>query len=383
MKPFSILLLGSQMAIGGAQKVLLDQARWFHEHGHKVTVAFFYDRDGLFNAWTESLGLPLYDLEAFDRKSGFLKRGWLFLRGLGRLWAILQREKFDVVVTYTHDSNTIGLPLAWLAGVRVRIGTHLGSIRGIPKWREKVHALLVNMGCIQTLIAASGGTRQNAVREGVSPARIQVIPNGAGLFEVERIDRNRVRHILGLHENELLLVSVGRLVHEKGHEFLIQAMSDVTAEFPNVRVAICGDGPLHDHLASLISLNALDDRVRLLGQWDDIPHLLAAADVFVLPSRWEGLSIALLEGMIAKLPIVATRVEGVEEVIEHNVNGLLVPLEDPEALGKAILQLLADPEKRARMGLAAHTRVLQGYTTDRMSEQYLKVIEKHLEHNSA
>jgi glycosyltransferase involved in cell wall biosynthesis len=87
--------------------------------------------------------------------------------------------------------------------------------------------------------------------------------------------------------------------------------------------------------------------------------------------------------MIAKLPIVATRVEGVEEVIEHNVNGLLVPLEDPEALGKAILQLLADPEKRARMGLAAHTRVLQGYTTDRMSEQYLKVIEKHLEHNSA
>jgi len=380
MQALSILFLGTQMATGGAQKILLDQARWFHEHGHKVTTAFFYDRDGLSAIWKQSLNFPLYNLDAFDRDSGFFRQGLLFFRGIKGLWTILRREKFDVVITYTHDSNMLGLPLAWLAGVRVRIGTHLGAIRGIPRWREKVHAMLVNIGCIQTLVAASKGTQQNAVREGVSLARIQVIANGAQLFDVDRMDRNKVRHTLGLAEDELLLVSVGRLVYEKGHEFLIQAMPDVIKEFPNSKAAICGSGPLQEYLASLISLNVLDDHVQLLGQWDDIPRLLAAADIFVLPSRWEGLSIALLEGMIAKLPVVTTRVEGVEEVIEDNVNGLLVPLEDSKALAKAILQLLRDPEKRVGMGLAGHARVLQGYTTDRMCEQYLKVVEKHLEH---
>src|SRR5687768_9898040 len=114
MRPLSIFLLGTQMATGGAQKILLDQARWFHEHGHKVTTAFFYDRDGLFSAWKQSLIFPLHNLDAFKRDTGLLKRGSLFLGGMGRLWAILRREKFDVVITYTHDSNMLGLPLAWL-----------------------------------------------------------------------------------------------------------------------------------------------------------------------------------------------------------------------------------------------------------------------------
>src|SRR5688572_25317077 len=177
MKPLSILLLGSQIATGGAQKILLDQARWFHDHGHKITVVFFYDRDGLLDIWKESLNVPLYNLDVFKRDSGFLGKGLLFLRGMGWLWTILRREKFDAAITYTHDSNMLGLPLAWLAGVPVRVGTHLGAIRGIPKWREKIHAILVNIGCIQTLVAASKGAQQNAVQEGVLPAKIVVIPN--------------------------------------------------------------------------------------------------------------------------------------------------------------------------------------------------------------
>ena len=381
MNPPSILLLGTQMATGGAQKILLDQARWLHEHGHKTTVVFFYDRDGLLGVWKESLNVPFHNLDVRRRNSGFLAKGLFFLRGMGRLWTILRRQRFDAVITYTHDSNMLGLPLAWLAGVPVRVGTHLGAIRGIPKWREKIHTILVNIGCIQTLIAASRGAQENAVQEGVFPARIVVIPNGAQVFEIDPADRDQTRQILGLKENELFLISVGRLVYEKGHEFLVRAMPAIVAKFPHVKAGICGSGPLHDHLASLISQNALEDHVKLLGPWDNIPRLLAAADIFVLPSRWEGLSIALLEGMIARLPVVVTRVEGVEEVVQDNVNGLLVPLEDSKALAEAIMQLLKDPEKRARMGRAAHARVLQGYTTDYMCEQYLKVIEKRLEHH--
>jgi glycosyltransferase involved in cell wall biosynthesis len=381
MRPLSILLLGTQMATGGAQKILLDQARWLHQHGHKITVVFFYDRDGLVDVWKESLEVPLHNLDVFRHNSSLLEQGLLFLRGMRRLWTILRRERFDAAITYTHDSNMLGLPLAWLAGVPARIGTHLGAIRGIPKWREVIHAALVNIGCIQTLIAASKGAQQNAIQEGVFPARIVVIPNGAQVFEIDPVDRDKTRRFLGLKENELFLLSVGRLVYEKGHEFLVQAMPEIVAKFPQTRAGICGSGPLHDYLASLISANGLEDQVKLLGQWDDIPHLLAAADIFVLPSRWEGLSIALLEGMIARLPVVATRVEGVDEVIQDNLNGYLVPLEDSKALAEAIMQLLKDPEKRVAMGGAAHARVLQGYTTDYMCEQYLKVVEKRLEHH--
>lgn len=370
------------MATGGAQKILLDQAGWFKEQGHNITAAFFYDRDDLRGAWRRSFPFPIHDLEALKPESGLLENGIQLLRGLMRLWRLLKREKFDVIITYTQDSNLMSLPLAWAAGVPVRIGTQLGEIHEMPRWRKKAHALLVNLGLAQTLIAASKGTRENAVDEGVSPDRIVVIPNGARPFQVDPLDRNSTRQSLGLSDDEVFLLSIGRLVHEKGHEFLVLAMADIIREFPNAKAGICGSGPLKDFLSSLISHHGLEEQVRLLDQQEEILPLLAAADVFVLPSRVEGLSIALLEGMLAELPVVATCVEGAEEVIENGVNGLLVPLADPKALSKAILQLLKDPRKRQRMGAAARARVLQGYTSGHMNEKYYRVIAGHLDNNN-
>lgn len=374
----SILLLGSQMTIGGAQRVLLDQAQWFHDHGHKVTAAFFYDKDGLYNSWRESHHFPIFNLEAYDPKINGFKQALLLLSGLGRLWRIMRLAGFDVIITYTHDSNMLGLPVAWTAGIPVRIGTHLGAIRGMPRWREKIHSMLINIGFAQVLVAASKGTHQKSLLEGVSPERIHVIPNGIQPFQIDPDQRRKVRLALGLREEDVFLLSVGRLVYEKGHEYLLQAMVEVIQKSPNAKAGICGSGPLQDFLASLIDRNNLGGHVKLLGKWDEIPSLLAAADIFVLPSRWEGLPMALLEGMMASLPVIATRVEGVEEVIMDGRQGLLVPLEDPIALTQAILQLLNDPERRALMGSAARNRVFEGYTTERMCEQYLAVILKYL-----
>ncbi|NUQ59742.1 MAG: glycosyltransferase [Anaerolineales bacterium] len=134
--------------------------------------------------------------------------------------------------------------------------------------------------------------------------------------------------------------------------------------------------------AQIETLN-LQGRVKLLGQWDAIPELLAASDVFVLPSRWEGLPMALLEGMMAGLPVVATRVEGVEEVVQPGIHGLLVPLEASNELAQAIIHMLGSPEDRRRMGEAARERVLSSYTTDRMCEAYLRVIQKGLGEENA
>lgn len=378
MKSYSILLLGTQMAVGGAQKLLLEQALWFQSRGHTVTTVFFYDRDNLQEKWTKTYPFKIHNLEAFDKKAGGLRSLPKLIQGLLTLWRILKKGKFDAIITFTHDSNVLGLPLAKLAGIRSRVGTHLGEIRGMSKWRENLHTFLVNRGIIQTLVASSARTRNNAIEVGVEANRITTIYNAIMPFEVTHINREFVREKIGLKKEDVFFTAVGRLVYEKGHEFFVEAMSLVAKADSRAIAGICGAGPLHDQLQTQIEKLDLQNKVKLLGQWDEIPELLAASDVFVLPSRWEGLPMALLEGMMAGLPVIATRVEGVDEVVQPGEHGLLVPLESPTELAQAILQLLGSPTDRQRMGAAARERVLSSYTTDRMCEAYLHVIEKGL-----
>src|SRR4030095_421834 len=139
-KDFSILLIGTQMAIGGAQRGLFDQAHWFKSHGCKVVVAFFYDKEGFHEKWKQAVDFPVYNLQAYERGAGFLRQGLFLMRGPWRLWGLLKRERFDVVETFTHDSNLLGLPLAWLARVPVRIATHRGKIEAFPRWRQSLHS---------------------------------------------------------------------------------------------------------------------------------------------------------------------------------------------------------------------------------------------------
>src|SRR5688500_11485306 len=96
-KHFSILLIGTQMAIGGAQRGLFDQAHWFKSHGCKVVVAFFYDKEGFHQKWSQGVDFPVYSLQAYERDAGYVRQGLLLLRGLWRLWELLIRERFDVV----------------------------------------------------------------------------------------------------------------------------------------------------------------------------------------------------------------------------------------------------------------------------------------------
>ncbi|MCK6584097.1 MAG: glycosyltransferase family 4 protein [Anaerolineales bacterium] len=378
MSSYSIVLLGTQMAVGGAQKLLLEQALWFQQHGHKVTVLFFYDRDNLHEKWTRVYPFEIRNLEAFDKKAGRLRSLPKLFSGLMKLWRVLKHGNYDAIITFTHDSNLLGMPLAKLAGIRARAGTHLGEIRGMSGWRERLHTFLVNRGVIQTLVASSARTRKNAIDVGVNPNKIATIYNAIMPFEVSHIDRDSVRQKLNINRDEIFLVAVGRLVFEKGHEYLVEAMTVVAKENPRAVAGICGAGPLHDELQAQIERLNLQHKVRLLGQWDEIPELLAASDVFVLPSRWEGLPMALLEGMMAGLPVIATRVEGVDEVVRSGEHGLLVALESPVELAQAIIQLLRSPEDRQRMGRAARERVLSTYTTDRMCGAYLQVIEQGL-----
>lgn len=370
----SILLLGTQMATGGAQKVLLDQARWFHQRGHKVFAVFFYDKEDLQPRWQVVSDFPVIDLKAFQKGRRGIVTGILLVKGLFSLWRLLRSEKIDVIETFTHDSNMLALPIAWLARVPVRIATHHGVIEGFPRWRECLHAWMVNHNIAHKLVTVSEKTRQIALAEGVQVERISVIQNGIAPVPFEGGRRLEVRKEVGIGADDLFLLSVGRLVYAKAHDVLVSAMPVVLREFPNAKVGICGDGVLRRNLETQIKSLGLEGSVRLLGQQDDVAKFLSSADVFVLSSRSEGLPIALLEAMSVGLPVIATSVEGIDEVVTQGVHGLFAPVDDVKVLSQVILQLLRDSSMRMRMGAAAKQRLNEIYSIDRMGEQYLTLM---------
>jgi len=374
-QPFSILLIGTQMALAGAQKGLLDQAHWFKSHGHDVMVAFFYDKENLHEKWKGTVDFPILNFHAYQPGAGMLRQSLFLIRGVWRLWKLLRRRKFDVVETFTHDSNLLALPFAWLAGVPVRIATHRGEIENFPLWREKLHSWIINIGIADMLIAVSEQTRQKGIAEGVKPEKVIAIPNGVTPFDTASIDRIQARKQLGLAGDNIFLLAVGRLTYQKGHEFFVQAMPKILNRYPNVKAALCGDGPLYPQLENQIRKLGLVEHVRLLGVQSNVAPLLVASDVFVLPSRSEGLSRALMEAMAAGVPVVATRVNGIKDLITDKVHGLLVFPEDADALADSILQLLDNPQMMTDLKLAARAHVLHFHSTDGMCKKYAELMQ--------
>jgi len=369
----SILFLGSQMAIGGAQRVLLQQAHWFQSRGYRVVAAFLYDKEGFEAQWREEHDIPLVNLHARKHGAGWLKNAWLLLGGLWRAWRLMRKERFDAIETFTHHSNFL-VVIAWLAGIPVRVATNQGHILGFPRWMEHLHAGVINLGFATHLVAVSERVRTESIQQGARPEKICIIHNGTNMPEPAQFDKAAYRCSLGIPQDAPLVLSVGRLTDQKAHTFLVQAAPAVLEHFPDTVFAVAGDGELWDALQGEIRQLKLEDHFRLLGARGDIPFLLSVADIFALPSRWEGLPIALLEAMNMGLPAVATAVEGVEEVIEHGQNGLLIPLENAHALGNALSDLLSNKEMRQRIATAGKAHVRDRYSLERMCQGYQRLL---------
>lgn len=202
------------------------------------------------------------------------------------------------------------------------------------------------------IIAVSASLKENLVNtEGIDPEKVVVIHNGIDLDQwCQRQPRRRAQ--FGVGDGEILIAAVGRLVDWKGHAVLIKAMRELVAEKRRVKVVIAGDGPRRSVLEGLVTTHGLGEHVCLLGYIDDVRPLLAAADIFVLPSLNEPFGTVLLEAMAAGLPIVATNGGGVPEIITERV-GLLVPSNDAQALAKGLKCLIDDSVYRERLGQAA------------------------------
>jgi len=380
MKPFKsgaclekqqrLLLLGSQMETGGAQRVQLNQADWFHQHGYAVTVAFLYDKEILQTEWQKNAAFPIVNLHARRPGAGGLGNLFRLLSGIFRAWRLICSGNIDAIETFTHHSNLIGLPLAWLCGVPVRIATHHGRIHNFPVLLQKLHSWMINWGIATQLVAVTEPTRQAAIDEGIQATRIGVIQNGVQISNVSQEIKDRIRTELEIPLDGKCLISVGRLAPEKGHAVLIEAFSHIAAGFPSMHLMLAGGGALMDELRSQAQARGFSDRIHFLGVRNNIPELLAASDLFILPSYSEGLPMALLEALAMGIPTVCTAVGGIPTVIQDSKTGRLVPPNDPVIMAKVIAELLNDESQCQKLSQAGKLLIEEKYSVESMCRKY-------------
>jgi len=348
-----VLSLQSGAILGGTELMNFSILRRM-DRGRFHIVVCFLDEEGPVSQYYRDEGFEVIHLNYHRRPLPLV--AW-------DLFRLLRAGRFDLVHIYGLRANLLGRTLGRLAGCR----TIITSQRSIDPWRKGWHVWLDRLTSrwvslyIPNTYAA--GERLQRV-EGIPREKIRVIQNGLDPVPFERAQRGRIRPALGVGQEEDVLVCVANLRSAKGHEVLLDAAHLLKEEGVPFSLWLAGDGDLRPEVEAKVRALDLGQHVRLLGRRADIPDILADADVFVLASHWEGMPGAIMEAMAARLPVVATRVGGIPELVVEGETGFLVPPGDAAALAAALKRLLGDPDLRHRMGQAGHGRITAHFRLD-------------------
>jgi glycosyltransferase involved in cell wall biosynthesis len=345
---------------GGTERQMIELIRRVDRSRFEVHLAVFHRR----GAWLERAEECAASVAEFPLR-GFGRAGTLTLARQFIAWC--RARGIALVHTADRYANIFGLPAAALGGVPVRIGNR----REINPHNSPAHIGLQRAayGCAHVIVANCAAAADRLAAERVPNSRIRVVPNGIDL----------AAYAARMHEAPIRrIVTVANLRQEKAHEVLFEAAPIVLQRCPDAEFIIAGDGPRRHELEGLARARGIGSHVRFIGHTDDVPSLLASSDMFVLPSRSEAFPNSLIEAMAAGLPIVATRVGGIVELVENQRTGVLVQPDDPRALGHAILDLIQWRSHAARLGRAARADVENRYSWDRMISSFERLYVEQL-----
>ncbi len=344
-------------ALGGGERVALNLAALLPGHGFRASILSFSihpESSALQSPPCPIYLLPLrrtYDLAA--------------LRGAFELRGFLRQHEVKIVQTFFESSDL------WAGGVAKAASQAklIWSRRDMGILRTPKHTIAYRLmaGLPDAVFTVSEQVRRHCIEEdGVDPERVQTIYNGLNLSAWERIHRPENT------SGNLVVTTVGNIRRVKGHDVFVRAAAALVSRFPQARFTIAGHVLEPDtflDLQRLVQELNLGERLRFVGDVKQLREHLAASDLFVLPSRSEGFSNAILEAMAASLPVVATDVGGNSEAVKDGVNGLIVPPEDPLALTEAMARLLSNPAEAQAMGLAGRALVVERFTSEGMIQQ--------------
>lgn len=345
----------SDTNIGGAGRYLLALLPGAARYGWEVTVV-----------------APVGQLAEALQNSGYCQAVLPLPRGEQSfsldLWRWLARHMPTADIVHTHAS-LVGRVVGKQRGAKVVLTRHtLGPELppgGLPFRQRLVHRLAARY-LTDAFIAVSAACRQRLLAEGVPENRVELVYHGvdAGLYSGQ--PRQEWRDRLEVVAELPVIVTVARLAPIKGLDVAVQAARQLQASGRQFLWLVVGQGPLQGRLEQQIADMGLQQQVRLLGFQADIPGILAAADIFALTSHQEALGLSALEAMAASLPVVATRVGGIPELINDRVDGLLVAPNEPDQLAAAVGGLLDDPARGQGFGRLARQRVMDEFTLDEM-----------------
>jgi glycosyltransferase involved in cell wall biosynthesis len=351
-----ILHVIDSLDLGGAQTALLNLVRFRDRERFQLTVALMHGR-GVFAG-----ALEKEDIEVVSLSAGRWPPS--YLHTLPRL---LRRGRFDVAHFHLFGSNWIGKPLAALCGVRVRVNHDQCNDRVRHLALDRATNLLSSH-----IFAVSESTRATLVGlEKISPAKITLLPNAVDTDRFRpptAAERSAARGELGLPRDGTVVAGLGRLHPQKNWPLFLR----LAARFPEVPFVIAGTGPQEGQLRAQAPAN-----VHFAG-FRDARTVLAASDVFLLTSDYEGTPMTLLEAMACGLPSVVSEVDGCAEILADRAGGLTAPAGDDDAFTAQLGEVLGDPERRARLGAAARERARQAYNarvqTRAVEETYVRLL---------
>ncbi|MEO6809279.1 MAG: glycosyltransferase [Isosphaeraceae bacterium] len=359
----NVLQLIPTLDRSGAEKQMVLLAKGLPRERFRVEVAAL-TRLGPLEADLTRLGIPV-TLIGKRHKADPL--------ALRRLVRFMVERQFDVVQTWIFAANTYGRLAARRAGVPVVVTAEMA----VDLWKGCTPlAIDRRLACWTDRVVGNSRAVVDFYRNaGIPDDRLAMIYSGISDEEPPTVDRAEVRASLGLPTDAPLALFVGRLAAQKGVDDLLKALDLLQHVRPDLRTLIVGDGPLRGDLEELANAFRLGGSARFLGHRDDVPRLLAAADLLVLPSLYEGLPNVVLEAMRFRVPVVATAAPGTTEVVNDGQTGLLVPPRAPKELARAIRTLLDEPEFARRLGEAGRARVEADFRAETMVARFAELYE--------
>jgi glycosyltransferase involved in cell wall biosynthesis len=349
-----VLHLIQSVAYGGIETALINWVRHFDRDLIEVHVACFSGDRGKeipFMRAAEAAGIPVLPVPWTKWKP--------FLRGARQVARIVRDLHIDIVHTHGNYGNAVGAIAGFLAPVKTISTIYVWGYRE-PERRLMELLDLISIQFMDKVSATCAHTARRTFVLGTSRDRIPVLIPGHALHNtaLSPEQRREARRAAGIRDDEILLVNMARLFREKAQDQLLHCLRPVVDRYPNVRVWICGVGQdqIERELLVLRKQLNLEHAVELVG-FKETWSTLDIADMMVHPSHIEGMPLAVLEGMAAGLPIVASAVSGIPEIIEHGRTGMLAADNDVAGFSKCILDLLGDRPRARTLGSAARERI--------------------------
>ncbi len=363
MLPSHIALCITDLEMGGAERCLAQlAARLDRAQFEPVVYCLGPEPASLKSSCLDPLhaaGIPVHCLGG--------RYGWQLPWIVGKLARLLRKQRPALIQTMLFHANVVGAMAGRIAGVsRVVWGIRVAErAAGWHRaWSRRLGRLADGYVCVSRDVADFAQSEM-----GLAPDKISVIANGVDVDRFAAVEPVDLAS-LGIAPGRRLATFVGRLERQKGIGWLIESSPEWMAQVPDCDLLVVGSGPLARELAGQVEKLGIGDRVHFAGWRPDVPEILSASSVLVLPSQWEGMPNVVLEAMASRLPVVATNVEGVCELLGPQAGQQTVSYGDGSALADRLVGVLSDPARAAALGEANHLRAEQDFSLDAMVEAY-------------